>query len=96
MLNSNRKIAEYESKIALLSQEVERLTSVLEKKSGEVNNLTRKMNEIDSMNKTIGSLQEKITKLVKENIDMDGEVKQAQDNIRLSANQNNKLITELN
>jgi uncharacterized small protein (DUF1192 family) len=95
-LNSNRKIAEYESKIALLSQEVERLTSVLEKKSGEVNNLTRKMNEIDSMNKTIGSLQEKITKLVKENIDMDGEVKQAQDNIRLSANQNNKLITELN
>ena len=54
------------------------------------------MNEIESMNKTIGSLQEKITKLVKENIDMDGEVKQAQDNIRLSANQNNKLIAELN
>lgn len=71
-MNSNKKIAEYESKIALLSQEVERLTSVLDKKSGEVNNLNRKMNEIDSMNKTIGSLQEKITKLVKENIDMDG------------------------
>ena len=96
MLNSNKKITEYESKIALLSQEVERLTSLLEKKSGEVNNLNRKMNEIESMNKTIGSLQEKITKLVKENIDMDGEVKQAQDNIRLSANQNNKLIAELN
>lgn len=48
------------------------------------------------MNKTIGSLQEKITRLVNENNDMEGEVRTAQDNLRLSANQNAKIMNELN
>jgi hypothetical protein len=68
---------------------------VLEKKNNEVNGLNRKLNEIDVMNKTIGSLQEKITKLVNENSDMEGEVRTAQDNLRLSANQNAKIMNEL-
>lgn len=36
------------------------------------------MSEIEGMSKTIGSLQEKITKLVTENTNMDGEIKNAQ------------------
>jgi regulator of replication initiation timing len=47
------------------------------------------------MTKTIGSLQERITRLVNENTDMEGEVQNAQENLRLSANQNQKIIQEL-
>ena len=36
------------------------------------------MSEIDTMNRTIGNLQEKITRLVSENTDMSGEMSQAQ------------------
>ncbi len=48
------------------------------------------------MNKTIGSLQEKITRLVSENTGYDEELKSAQENLRLSANQNQKIMRELN
>ncbi len=47
------------------------------------------------MNKTIGSLQERITRLVNENSSMEGEVQNAQENLRLSANQNQKILQEL-
>lgn len=47
------------------------------------------------MNKTIGSLQEKITRLVNENTEAQGEIRNAQENIRLSANQNRKIMIEL-
>ena len=43
LLNSNKKIGEYEGKIALLSQEVERLNGVLEKRNKEVNGLNTKL-----------------------------------------------------
>lgn len=45
---------------------------MLEKKNIELGNLNKKLSEIDTMNKTIGSLQEKITKLVTENTGLDG------------------------
>ena len=48
------------------------------------------------MNQTIGSLQEKITRLVNENVGMDEEMKSAQENLRLSAQQNQKIMRELN
>ena len=48
------------------------------------------------MNQTIGTLQEKITRLVNENSEYDGELKAAQQNLRLSANQNQKMMRELN
>ena len=44
------------------------------------------------MNKTIGSLQDKISRLVNENTSMDDEMRNAQENLRLSANQNQKLM----
>ncbi len=47
------------------------------------------------MNKTIGSLQERITKLVNENVSMEDEVRNAQDNLRLSANQMQKLSMQV-
>lgn len=61
-----------------MSQEIERLNGVLEKKNIELGNLNKKLSEIDSMNKTIGTLQEKITKLVSENTSMDSEVRTVQ------------------
>ena len=48
------------------------------------------------MNKTIGTLQEKITRLVNENTGYDDELKSAQENLRLSDNQNQKIMRELN
>ena len=54
----------------MLSQEIERLNSVLEKKNNELGNLQRRLHEIDGMNKTIGSLQDKISRLVNENVGM--------------------------
>ncbi len=53
-----------ENKVALLSQEIERLNSVVETKNKEISNYERKLHEIDETNKTIGSLQEKIRRLV--------------------------------
>lgn len=47
------------------------------------------------MNKTIGTLQERITKLVNENTSMEGEIQNTQENLRLSANQNQKIMQEL-
>ena len=43
------------------------------------------------MNKTIGGLQERITKLVHENTSMEDEVRNVQENLRLSTNQNQKI-----
>jgi uncharacterized coiled-coil protein SlyX len=46
-----------ETKIALFSQEIERLNATLEKKNTEITGLRNKLAEIDSMNQTIGNLQ---------------------------------------
>ena len=74
-----------------LSQEIERLNLVLEGKNKEVANLGRRLQEIDEMNKSIGSLQEKIKKLTSENYSIEEEMRSAQENLRLSANQNAKM-----
>ncbi len=52
-----RKVAEYESKIALLSQEIERLNSILEKKNQEIGNLQREVTELNAMGATVRQLQ---------------------------------------
>lgn len=91
-----KRLPEYENRIAVLSQEIERLNGVLEKKNIDLGNLNKKLAEIDGMNKTIGSLQEKITKLVHENTAVSDEVRNAQENLRLSASQNAKIVQELN
>ena len=47
------------------------------------------------MNQSIGALQSKITRLVNENTSMEDEMRQAQENLRLSANQNAKMMKEI-
>ena len=42
LTNSNRKIAEYDNKITVLSQEIERLNGILKTKIGEIHNLEEK------------------------------------------------------
>lgn len=58
--------------------------------------MKNRLHEIDGMNQTIGTLQEKITRLVNENTGLDEEMKSAQENLRLSAQQNQKILRELN
>ena len=48
------------------------------------------------MNKSIGSLQDKINRLVHENTSMEDEMRNAQENLRLSANQQQKMMKEIN
>jgi len=48
------------------------------------------------MTKTIGTLQEKIAGLLNENKTMDGDMRQVQENLRLSTNQNQRIMQELN
>lgn len=48
------------------------------------------------MGLTINTLQERIQRLVSENKGMEGEVREAQENLRLSAQQNQKIMKELN
>jgi len=67
MGDMGRKVSEYENRIAMLSQEIERLNAVIEGKNRDIGGLQNRLNEIESMNKTIGSLQERITRLVTEN-----------------------------
>lgn len=48
------------------------------------------------MNASIGTLQDKISRLVNQNTSLDDEMKQIQENLRLSANQNQKMQREIN
>ena len=58
--------------------------------------LNKKISEIDRLNTTIGSLQEKITRLVNENTSMEDEARATQENLRYSTSQNQKIMKELN
>jgi len=51
---------------------------------------------LNNMGLTINTLQERIQRLVSENKGMEGEVREAQENLRLSAQQNQKIMKELN
>jgi hypothetical protein len=64
MGNVSQRFMESEKKLYVLSQEIERLNGVIEKKNIELGNLNKKLLELESMNKTVESLQERITKLV--------------------------------
>ena len=57
--------------------------------------MNKRLHEIDETNKSIGSLQAKITRLVNENTTIEDEMRQAQENLRLSANQNAKMMREI-
>jgi len=62
----------------MFSQEIERLNLVVEKKNSEVSTLNKKLHDIDEMNKSIGTLQEKIKRLANENYSLDEEMRNAQ------------------
>lgn len=54
---AQRKIVEYENKIALLSQEIERLNTVVENKNREIGELRNQIQEMSGMTQTINILQ---------------------------------------
>lgn len=69
---------------------------VLEKKNQEIGNLVSQLQELENMNITMNSLQEKIGRLSNENVGLGEELHTAQDNLRVSASQNQKIMQELN
>ena len=48
------------------------------------------------MGSTVRQLQDRMQKIMGENNGLQGEVREAQENLRLSAQQNQKIIKELN
>lgn len=75
-----------------MSQEIERLNAILEKKNNEIGNLNKKVLELDEINMSIGGMKDKITNLVSENKNYHEEIVNAQENLRLSAQQNQKIM----
>ena len=58
--------------------------------------LNQYKNKIAANDQESNQLKQKINNLMKENQNLDGEVRNAQENLRLSANQMSKLNAELN
>ena len=118
--DATKKIAEYENKIAMLGQELERLNGVIERKNNEIRALggeiqdaqenlrlsaaqTTKIstelsdykNRFQATNEESETYKQKIQKLLNENNQLGDEVRNAQENLRLSASQIGKLNNEL-
>ena len=80
----------------MLSEEIERLNGVIEKKNNEIGSLQRSMQEISGMNLSITPLHEKLSRVSSENAEISNEMREIQEHLRLSNNQNQKLSQELN
>ena len=52
-----KKAVEYERRIMMLSEEIERLNSVLERKNIEIGSLNKKLIEIDQTGPSVGNFQ---------------------------------------
>ncbi len=68
------------------------MNSVVEAKNNEIGSLKNQIQELNMMGITINSLQERIQRLVSENKGLGDEVRDAQENLRLSAQQNQKIV----
>ena len=75
-----------------MSQEIERLNGVLEKKNQDIAGMSKQLQDMSNMGVTIQTLQDRIQRLVGENKGLGDEVRDAQENLRLSAQQNQKII----
>ena len=118
--DASKKIGEYENRIALMGQELERLNGVIERKNNEIRALggeiqeaqenlrlsaaqTSKIsaeladyrNRFQATNEESETYKQKIQKLLSENNQLGDEVRNAQENLRLSASQIGKLNNEL-
>lgn len=74
----NKKIPESERKLASLSEEIDRLNTIVEKKNKDVGELVRRLTEAESMSVTINTLQQKVQGLINQNKTLDGDMKTAQ------------------
>jgi uncharacterized protein (UPF0335 family) len=68
------------------------MSVMLERKNQEASKLTAQIQEMSAMGATINTLQERIQRLVGENKGLGDEVRDAQENLRLSAQQNQKIV----
>ncbi len=90
-----RKSIEYESKVSMLTQEVERLTVTLEKKTVEIRNLSQNTLQTDAVKRQLKSATDQYKKLTGENENLYAEIREGQEQLRLSANKLSRLQGEL-
>ncbi len=62
----NKRIAEYETKIAALSAEIERLNSVIDKKNNEIKALREGEAETETLTRQVKNLNEQIRRITGE------------------------------
>jgi uncharacterized small protein (DUF1192 family) len=62
----NKRIAEYETKIAALSAEIERLNSVIDKKNNEIKALREGEAEAETLTRQVKNLNEQIRRITGE------------------------------
>lgn len=62
MNEANRKFADYENKIIVLSKEIERLNEILERFSRENSDFKKKLAESEQLRQAIITLEEKFSR----------------------------------
>ena len=73
-----RQIREYENRVALLSQQIERLNSIVEAKNREIRSLQQRSGDAENMTKTINTLNDRISRLTGQNDIVNNELKEIQ------------------
>jgi chromosome segregation ATPase len=92
---TNKKLNEYESKVALLSQEIERLNGVIDKKNSEIKGLREGEIEAEGMARQVKQLSDQLKRISGENESLYGEVRTGQEQVRLSNSQVTKFKMEI-
>ena len=94
-----RRATDQENYIMTLSEEIDRLNKVIEKKNAEIGNIAKKLSDnefiMDQNTHESENFKSKIHQLIGENNSVGEELRNAQDNLRASASQVTKLTYEL-
>lgn len=93
--SANKKVTELESKVALLSQEIERLNGVIDKKNSEIKGLREGEVEAEGLARQVKQLSDQIKRVTGENESLYNEVRNGQEQLRLSSTQINKMKIEI-
>lgn len=91
---AGKRIPEYESKIAVLSQEIERLNGVIDKKNGEIKTLREGEAEAETLARQVKSLNDQVRRISGEKEGLFQELREGQEQLRLSNTQVAKLRAE--
>lgn len=90
------RVNEYEYKLEMVTKEIERLNGIVENKNRDISVLEGKAREGEANARQLQHLVTQITKITAENKDLHDDVRNSQEKLRLSSQQHNQLLNELN